>query len=423
MSLCRLSIHVDDGDATTVDVALPSGVAVAELLPTVVDLAGRAPAAQGVRWRLADLAGTPVDDTATLRDNAIRDGDVLVLTVDAPLPVLPRSWDPPRAVAAAAPDVTRPPSGWGGTATMVVAAVAVVAAGMPAQGRWVALLAAALAACAVTARAVAQGGVPSGCAAAALGAATGALAVPAGLAPPNVLLGATVAAVLAVLLIRRHGARAAWVAVAACASLVAVAAGVGTAWPLPTATLGALLAVTALVTLGAAARLAAAITGLHAGRMEADVGRAAIRAHGVLDGLVAGSAVAVTGGGATVAIASHGTGSAAAGVAFVAVLAVAVGVRRRVHADHGRRTALVVAAYCCAATALAAAVIGWPDDAAYVAAAALVVAVALASVGGTAGAVGHRALDVVEWGALAAVLPTACWVCGVYAAARGWHPS
>lgn len=84
-AMCRLSIR---SALTEVDVELPADLAVAELLPTVVDLVGEIPFPGSLR--LARPDGTVVDVRASLAECGVHDGDVLFLVpVDLPDPPVP----------------------------------------------------------------------------------------------------------------------------------------------------------------------------------------------------------------------------------------------------------------------------------------------------------------------------------------------
>src|ERR1700741_339626 len=98
--LCRVSLQHGQH---TVDVALPSDAPVGVLLPSIVDLVdrvGRGAVAtrEGRQWHLSRVGQGRLDETASLHDNAVRDGEVLLLTTTSiPAPVLVPD-DPCRAV-------------------------------------------------------------------------------------------------------------------------------------------------------------------------------------------------------------------------------------------------------------------------------------------------------------------------------------
>ena len=140
------------------------------------------------------------------------------------------------------------------------------------------------------------------------------------------------------------------------------------------------------------------------------------RAHTILDGLVVGAVLAATLGAVLVAV-SAPDGRA---LAFTAALAAVLALRARSHVDPIRRLALLVGGTCCAATGLVVTVLTLPSLAPW--AAALLAAAGLAAgVGREPGPMLGRIVDAAEYVAIAAVIPLACWVAGLYAAARGWH--
>ncbi len=128
---CRLTVFAP---RTTVDVALPADVPVAELVPMVLDLVGEP--VFGVRpvpWRLVGAAGAPLPPGASLAELGMPDGELLRLAPDAPPPPPPVFDDPVDALASgaggAAPDDRR----FAAAAVLLVAGVgaALLAGGSP----------------------------------------------------------------------------------------------------------------------------------------------------------------------------------------------------------------------------------------------------------------------------------------------------
>ena len=414
--MCRLSIHADDGDtASDVDLVLPTSSPVVAFLPDIVELAGRSATVDGRRWRLLRPSGTPVDECMTLSDNGIRDGDVLLLVSESPRLPEGSPWDSAQATvtandppSAAPVDVTA-----FGAAAIVIAAAASGWLGVVGSDRWVSLVVTVAAAVVATARALTLRRDVMGAAAVAAWAGAGFLVVPAGPAAANVLL-ATVAAGTAAVVVSRWAGRlsSTLVGFGAFSAILAVAAGAATAWSMHGSTVGAVTVVLALALLGASARIAAATSGL-----SADVAgdQAACRAHAILDGLTAGCASAVAAGAVVVAVASH-DGAAAA---FTAAVAVAMWLRSRVYADWPRRVASMLSGTFCAIASLAASVAAGSAVAPCYA----LVFVGLGFLANAVHAPGpavRRIADAAEYASLAAVIPLACWVGGLYAAARGW---
>src|SRR5690606_16694041 len=105
-SVRRVSVQIDtlvdmligtDRGGTGIDVTLPPGVEVAELIPAIVDLAVGADgvdAGSPTAWKLARVGGTVLDASRTLTENGIREGELLMLTGAASAPVT-RAEAPP----------------------------------------------------------------------------------------------------------------------------------------------------------------------------------------------------------------------------------------------------------------------------------------------------------------------------------------
>ena len=197
---------------TRIDVALPSDVAVADLLPMVLDMAREVAPDGGAAhggWCLARLGDAAIDPSRTLGSLGIIDGDLLQLRRRAENPPPPLFDDVADAIAVAAPDTFRP---WteatarllgrvAGGLALVTAAGAVLSAGPGPAAAVVAGVGAvaAVAAGAVIARIyrdvvtgvlVAAGGLP-------LAFVGGLYAVPGPVGPPSFLLAAVLTLVLA----------------------------------------------------------------------------------------------------------------------------------------------------------------------------------------------------------------------------------
>ena len=94
--LCRLSVAAGPH---TVDLALPREAPVGLLLPSIVDLVHRGTVAadEGRQWHLSRVGQQRLDEATSLHDNAIRDGELLLLTTTA---THPRArMDPRRSMA------------------------------------------------------------------------------------------------------------------------------------------------------------------------------------------------------------------------------------------------------------------------------------------------------------------------------------
>ncbi len=106
-----------------VDLALPRNADVGLLVPSIVDLVRRdtAPAEVG-RWRLARIGGSLLDESMTLNENNVRDGDLLVLTAGEAPALRWVSLDPYRTVADAIDSTHGPAPRIAAVAAMLCAA-------------------------------------------------------------------------------------------------------------------------------------------------------------------------------------------------------------------------------------------------------------------------------------------------------------
>jgi len=96
---------------TRIDVALPADVAVADLLPMVLEMAGETSSDGGVRhggWVLAKLGDTALDPSRTLASLGVVDGELLQLRKRNENPPPPLYDDVVDAIAEAEPDSFQP---------------------------------------------------------------------------------------------------------------------------------------------------------------------------------------------------------------------------------------------------------------------------------------------------------------------------
>jgi len=96
---------------TRIDVALPAGVAVADLLPMLLDMAKEATPDGGARhggWCLAKMGESPLDPSRTLASLGVVDGELLQLRKRSENPPPPLYDDVVDAIAESAPDSYRP---------------------------------------------------------------------------------------------------------------------------------------------------------------------------------------------------------------------------------------------------------------------------------------------------------------------------
>ncbi|HEV7421265.1 MAG TPA: type VII secretion integral membrane protein EccD [Mycobacterium sp.] len=424
MSVCRLSIQTDrDGQPVTVDVALPSGTPLGALLPTIVELAGQPSRESAHCWRLDRMSGLPLDESVTLADNGVHDGEVLVLAAfDAPPLGLVR-WDPCRTVADAGatayatPLISEVACAW----TAILGSLA-LCAGVGHPG--IRLLVAATGTCTAAALVVIARSTAAGFASVCLAAATGFLAVPSGPAAANVFLAAAAAASMSLLTMRWiDDSSSTLVATASFSALIAVAAITPVVATVPIAPVGAILSVAALGLLAKSGRVSILLSGLAADLPPDDchTDERAVRGYAALTGLIEGCSGGAALGAVLVAFGCHQhRAPTAAGTCFAAVVAVVLLLRIRTHLDTTCRWALAVGGMISASAAFTTIVVASPDQAGWMNA--VIVAIGLALLRPPrlkAGAL--RALERLEYAALVAVVPLACWVCGVYAMVRGMH--
>jgi type VII secretion integral membrane protein EccD len=423
MSVCRLSIHCDrDGQPAMVDMALPADTPVGALLPTIVALTEQPPSESPRGWRLDRMSGSSLDESITLSDNGVHDGELLVLAAFDAAPLGLVRWDICRTVADA---------GSPGVATKFTSEVACVWAavvgslalcsgvtGHPS----IHLLIAAIGTCTAAALAVAGRSVAAGVASVSLAAATGFLAVPSGPAAPNVFLAAAAAASMSLLMMRWTDHSSSTLVATACFSaLVAVAVIAAVVGVVPVATVGAVLAVTALGLLAMSGRISILLSGLATDRQADEAGERAIRGHAALTGLVAGCSGAAALGTVLVAVGCHRYGAPSlAGVGLGGVVALVLLLRVRTHVDATRRWPLASGGMASASAAFAIIVATAPDLTGWMSA--ILVAIGLgAARRPPLNAAALRAVEVLEYAALVAVVPLACWVGGVYSMVRGTH--
>ena len=413
--------------------ALPRHAEVGLLLPDIVGVVVTDEASDtAVRgWRLDRLRGGRCDESMTLHESGVSDGEVMVLSpVDAPVPG-PLREDSFRTVSDCASESTshqRVSSAFRACAG-VVAVIALgysgARGGAPLVAAGTALISAAVCVVAArrqeTTRCTLHGwSVGFLCMA-------GFFVVPGGPGAPGLALGAAAGCASSIWLLR-VGRGDVWLftGMAAALALLAAVTAFALVVPVDLATSGAVLGVVALGALGMAGRLAVVLTGLRPSfpgdRDSAGVDEVsrsvAVGGHAVCTGLVAGSATAATMAAAAIAVGHLGATSWFRGCALTAVLAALLLLRSRLYADPRCRAALGWCGLLSAATAVALATVSVPRYAGP----AVVLGVALAG-WCRAGQGGRdsswaRGGDVAEYMLLATVVPLACWVCGGYELAR-----
>jgi type VII secretion integral membrane protein EccD len=429
-SLCRLTVaSCTDDTHRAVDLTLPADIQIGQFLPQIVEFVHRntvAPAS-GRDWRLSKLGDPPLDDSMTLNDRGVRDGDVLLLTIAEP-PVA--EWvecEPCRAMAEGVRAVDAPvlrilPAGCcvllGGFGAGALAwRAAHVTTGHIVTGTCLAAGAAVGAAVVRRLRGDPLICVPLSLIAVLYAGAVGFLIVPPGRLAASLVLASAVTFSSAIVLQRMTGCgRTCLTAIATLGALSAATSAAAAMWTLQPTAGGAALVALSLAALGVAPRLSMLLSGTGPTTPSIDHSTAG-RCHRTLTGLVVGSSLAAALGAASVAIGGlRGAGSALRDTTFAAVVALVLLLRVRTHVDPLRRVGLTAAA-------MLSAIAGFASAAATAPAHAHVVSALAATTGAAAlgflvtppvSPVVLRSVEIVEYVALAAIVPMACWVGGIY---------
>lgn len=447
-----MSVHADDVD---VDLALPAGIAVAALLPAIADILtaqnGHRDDGAALRYQLSRPGEAALDVSKTLAQHAIRDGSLLIFSsASATLPA-PSFHDPAEAVSVSLAASARP---WTERATQLSSCLAaawlsgvgaltvirtVFAARDAVPHGVVAGIVGATGCIALVAAVIADRGFRDGRAGLALGlqaaglmALTGLVAVPGGPGAPNTLLAMTATAVTAVLVL--HGvssgttlfrAIACFAGLAALASLAAVATG----QPLPT--IGGISAVISLALLEMSARMSVLLAGLspklgNGGGAQSYQDKA-IRADSWLSSMTAAFAASAALGGIAVALTAYRTGGpGVVGIVFATLTATVLLARVRSHDDVGRVVSLIAASTVLVSISFAAVASACSAHVVWIVAAAAMLPAAPVGLKFLAPAiqsspVARRSAELLEYFGLIILVPLACWICGLYGAARAWR--
>jgi type VII secretion integral membrane protein EccD len=204
-------------------------------------------------------------------------------------------------------------------------------------------------------------------------------------------------------------------AVAASSALISAATAASVAWGLQPSAGGAALAALSLAMLGLAPRLSMAFSGT-----TPEAAPNVRRCHHILTGLVWGSSITAALGAAAAAL---GDGSGLRGTVFSGIIALVLLLRVRTHVDASRRSGLAVAAVLSAIACFAAAAAALPAYVQMTSALAAIIGVAALGciVRPTVSPIVLRTVEVIEYVALASVIPMTCWLGGIYGWARGMN--
>jgi type VII secretion integral membrane protein EccD len=458
--LRRVSINAG---TAVVDLVLPAGLPVAELVPQIVDiLAAHGGESIGdpsaTRYQLSLPGSSALPASATLAQNGIRDGEILVLSPSAAALPDPRYDDVAEAVSATVDAIARP---WTGQSAQFAAALAASSftgigclvlirnafsnsaihsfgstAAVAALAGFIAMLAA------VVAHRVCRSGVAGvtlNLIATEFAATAGFLAVPGVAGGPSVLLAASAAAVASVLGIHVTGCGGAILAAIACfVSIIAAGALVAvlTGWPLHT--IGSVCALLSLSLLGSAGRMSIVISGLSpqwpatprpdspalACMTEKDplIARAA-RADRWLAILVAAFASSAAAGAVTTAFAAASRPDC---IAFAAIVGALLLLRARHNSR--RMPVFAIAGILTTGATFALAAVSAPERGPWIAATTAALAAVAIYLGFVVPSTSfspavRRSVDLLECLTLITIVPLTCWICGLYSAVRGLSPS
>ncbi|WP_227370970.1 type VII secretion integral membrane protein EccD [Mycobacterium fragae] len=440
-------------DAVSVDLALPAAVPVASLMPAIVDILATEYRHRGESvpaWHRLSLPGdAPLDMSKTLAQLGIRDGSILVFTGPSTELTAPRFDDVAEAVSMSLAERARP---WTRrtarlagaiTASWLAGAGALVlirAAFDTADARRVSAgVAAAIGCIALLASGVAYrgfrdviAGLTLGLLASGFASLAGLLAVPGGPGAPNALLAAMAGAAMSALVMGVTGCGTTVFIALSCLAMVAAAAAlVGALTAGSPQAIAAASAAISLALLELSARVSILFAGLSPegdADEPADPHRLkakALRADSLLSSLVAAFAAAAALGAIGTAVAAHcAGGTRLLGIAFATVVGGVLLLRARAHGDQARSVPLVVSGTATLSVTFVVAAIAGPLQPPWVAGVAATLATAALCLGFIAPAltfspVLRRGVDLLEYLALAAIVPLVCWICGLYGAARG----
>jgi type VII secretion integral membrane protein EccD len=448
--MCRVSVRAA---STEVDLALPTAVPLDVLITSIIDIVSSHSeehvllGTDARDWQLCRPGAEPLSSSTTLGDSRIRDGDLLLLMSADGHAAAPLFKDDFQIVASST-DTTRP---WTGQAARITAATAFVwAAGwcalillrsaatdtapdraIPAVG----VAFAAVFAVAVVRRALDDSLSTVAMSVAATGFVTvaGFLVVPGGPGAPNVLLGSAACSVAAILIMRLVACGTICLTALAAFSLTlcAVATGV-VASSAPANVAGAVLTTVSLCLLSAGPRLSMVMARLSPAMRESDdtaepasdIDARAAHGHATLTGLVIGFCVsAAVGMVLTVVRLRPDEGPPVSGAAFTVVVSLVLMLRAHSHRDMLQGASLLGAGIVSLTSAFV--VVAWsPGLCSWmsgIGAMAAAVALWFGFSGVKASPVARRAVEILEYLALAAVVPLACWVCGLFTAVLGLH--
>jgi type VII secretion integral membrane protein EccD len=444
--LRRVSVHADSAH---VDLVLSAEVPIEMLIPAVVDIlaarcgVGAQPTA--TRYRLSLPGDVALKLSETLAQNGIRDGTTLLLTSPSTELTAPRFDDTAEEVSMSLATAVRP---WtrhaarltgallacwlAGTGAAVLMRIAfdtnharhMSDVGVAAAVGFIALLAAVIAHHGFRDR---TAGLTLGLIATGFIALTGLLVVRGVPGGPGALL-ATAAAAASAASLRAIGCCAAVFTALCCFATAAMAATlVAAVSAVPLQAIAAGSAAISLVLVEASAPVSIMLAGLsrQLSSEPQSPNTRAIRANTWLISLVAGFSASAALGAIGAAGAPCSTGSShSLGITFATVTGGVLLLRSRAHHDLARSVPLIVSGIVTLSVTLVIAAATYPQHAVQVAAgltllAAAALCLAFMTDAITFSPITRRSVELLEYLALAVIVPLACWICGLYGAARG----
>lgn len=455
--LRRVSVYAG---SAYVDLVLSAAVPIGSLIPPIVDIVaaecGHRAEPVAMRHQLSHPGNIALDPSKTLAQTGIRDGSTLILTSSSTELTAPRFDDAAEAVSASLAATARP---WTQQATRLIGALAASwlaatgvavlirtafdtndarrsgGAGVAAAVGFIALLAAVVAHRVFRDR---TAGLTLGLVASGFAALAGLLVVPGGPGAANALLAMAAAATLAATMRVMGCCAVVFTALACFAAVAAAAAVVGAVTAVPLQAIGAASTAISLVLLEASAPVSIMLAGLSpqlASEPEAArdaptpdphrLSAKAIRADSWLTSLVAAfSALAALGAIGAAAGPYSAGGPRSLGIAFATVTGGVLLLRARSHHDLARSVPLIVSGTATLSATLVVAAAAYPLHAPYIAAVSTMLAAAALCLGFITHAIAlspvrRRRVELLEYLALAVIVPLACWICGLYSAARG----
>jgi type VII secretion integral membrane protein EccD len=436
--VCRVAVQ---GLDRRLDLALPANVVVAEVIPLVVEAVQGSTAWQRVPtdWELSRLDGSRLSTEHSIQDNGVRDGELLLLNRVRTTAATPSTDD---LIAAIPPSLATPP--WTPTAARAVASlVSLCCSGLAAYAlirsdaptsaiiAWV-LSGLTFVGLVVHSRIYDESLVILALAVAAIvcAAVGGYHTVRGDAAAPKLLLAAASATTASVLAARcTASGTSVFTGISSIGFISAIGASTALFVPTRISATGAVIAATAAGTLIMAARLAIWISGLEVPQLPGsparrnadtairDFATGARRAHAITTGLICGaSATAVLG--ATVST----FGDQFRGGLLAAVMGLVLLTRASIHADLVQAWALIAGGVACFGMLFVYSVHLHRQDAHWISLGAAGVGaavIALARPQRWPSPLVRRGMELIEYAALAAVAPLACWTLGVFGAVRG----